>query len=74
MQTLDDAGYEAHHIIALSSHKSESTVKKYATKCPDEKKHQMCGTLQNQLIPAKKPKETPAPDPLPANFDLLEWD
>ena len=54
MQVLDDAGFEARHIIALSSHKSESTVKKYATKCPDSKKREMCKTLQNQLPPLLK--------------------
>lgn len=38
MQILDNAGFEARHIIALSSHKSESTIKKYATRCPLGKK------------------------------------
>ncbi len=81
MQVLDDAGFEAQHIIALSSRKSESMVKKYATKCPDSKKCEMCQTLQNQLLPTgqKIPKlKTTATvssplDPLPVNFDLTQW-
>ncbi len=75
-QTLDDAGYEAHHIIALSSHKSESTVKKYATKCPDQKKCQMSRTLHGKLHkkPCLESSEPTADPPLPTNFDLLDFD
>ena len=41
---LSNSGYEARHIIAVTGHKSESTVKQYATKCPDAKKEK-CHTL-----------------------------
>ena len=70
MQTLDNAGFEARHIIALSSHKSESTIKQYATKCPEQKKCQMSDTLHNKLNKKQciEPKEE-----LPSNFDLLEF-
>ena len=52
---LNDSGYEACHILAVSSHKSESAIKAYATKCPDTKKRQMCETLAGKLL-IKKPK------------------
>ena len=35
---LDKAGFEARHIIHLSSHKSENTIKEYSVKCPEDKK------------------------------------
>ena len=34
ISTLDEAGFEGRHIIQLSSHKSESTIKEYCKKCP----------------------------------------
>ena len=37
IKTLDEAGYEARHIMELSSHKREATIKEYATKCPENK-------------------------------------
>ena len=35
--TLDSNGVEARHIINLSSHKNESTIKEYAWECPERK-------------------------------------
>ena len=56
---LDDAGYEARHIMAISSHKSEATIKEYATKCPEKKRKDMFQTLSTAITPkAKKPKLT----------------
>ena len=59
ISTLDNAGYEARHIMAISSHKSEATIKEYATKCPENKRKDMFQTLSSALTPkAKKPKIT----------------
>ena len=52
---LDRAGFEARHIIAVTGHKSESTIKQYSRRCPDKKKRQMCESLGSKLLP-KKPK------------------
>ena len=38
----------------MSGHKSESTVKQYAKKCPNSKKRQMCEALTDKLIDKKK--------------------
>ena len=43
IRILDREGFEARHIIGLSSHKNESTIKDYATTCPDGKKIGPCG-------------------------------
>ena len=51
--SLNEAGYEARHIIAITGHKSESTVKQYATKCPLSKKRSMSNALTEQLNPSK---------------------
>ena len=51
--TLDDEGFEARHITALSSHKSESTIKTYSTKCPDSKKREMYNALNASVVPKK---------------------
>ena len=64
---LNNSGYEARHIIAVTGHKSESTVKQYATKktkktkqyatkCLDSKKREMCDSLAKNLCPEKKVK------------------
>ena len=62
ISTLDAAGFEARHIITLSSHKSESTIKEYSTKCPENKKREMFESLSNAMKPkSKKPKQNHAP-------------
>ena len=38
IQRLDNAGFEAHHIMSVSGHKNESSIKEYATNCPEIKK------------------------------------
>ena len=54
--TLDRDGFEARHIIQLSSHKSESTVKEYAPKCTDSKRKEMFESLSNAMLPPPKKK------------------
>ena len=49
IETLDNAGFEARHIIKLTSHKSESTVKEYARKCPENKRKAMFQSLSNAM-------------------------
>ena len=63
--TLDNSGFEGRHIMAISSHKNESTIKTYSTKCPESKKHQMYQALNESVIPKKKFKpEATAQKPL----------
>jgi hypothetical protein len=57
---LDRAGYEARHIIAVSSHKSENTIKSYSRKCPEHKLKEMSNTIAGTL-PQKKEIVTPPP-------------
>lgn len=68
METLDEGGFEGRHIMAQSGHKSESSIKVYAKRCPAKKKKEMSYCLANKLnqeedqidyqneIPAKKAK------------------
>ena len=59
--TLDNAGFEGRHIIQLSSHKSESTIKEYSTKCPESKRKEMFESLSEAMTPYQKRKKlTPA--------------
>ena len=67
--TLDRQGFEAHHIIQLSSHKSESTVKEYSTKCPENKRKEMFDSLTNAMQPKNK-KCKPSGQPALANIDI----
>ena len=53
---LDDKGFEAHHITALSSHKNESMIKTYSTKCSESKKRAMYDTLNASVVPKKQKK------------------
>ena len=52
---LEEHGFEARHIQAVSGHKSENTIKCYSKKCPDKKKRQMSNALSSEL-PQKVPK------------------
>ena len=54
ISTLDNDGFEARHIMKLSSHKKESTIKEYSVKCPDKKKKEMCDSLSNALLPKRQ--------------------
>ena len=45
IETLDENGIEARHIMYLSSHKSESSTHQYAKDWPENKKRQMHGIL-----------------------------
>ena len=56
---LDEAGFEGRHIIQLSSHKNEATIKEYSTKCPENKHKEMFDSLSNAMLPkCKKPKKS----------------
>ena len=55
--TLDRNGVEARHIIKLSSHKNESTVKEYATECPTKKRKEMFQYLSDSINPQQKIKK-----------------
>ena len=68
--TLDENGFEARHITAISSHKSESTIKTYSTKCPASKKREMYDTLNRSVIP-KEPKKIPSATDSTANVPDL---
>ena len=56
--TLDENNIKARHVMFLSSHTNESSVRQYATRCPEAKKCQMYGILAKSmgLPPAKTPK------------------
>ena len=67
---LDNCGFEARHITAVSGHKSETTIKHYSVKCPASKKRQMSDVLsekflgQNIQSPAKHAKLVPKENPV----------
>lgn len=46
---LDDNGIEARHIMNVSGHKSETSIKSYARNVSENKKHEMCAVLQKSL-------------------------
>ena len=52
---LDSSGFEARHITAISSHKSESTIWEYSVKCPENKRKEMFKALANTLAPPNQP-------------------
>ena len=51
ISTLENAGFEGRHIITLSSHKHEASIKEYTTACPESKKKEMFQSLTNALLP-----------------------
>ena len=48
--SLDEQGFEAHHIMAITGHKSENSFKSYASKCPERKRGEMIDALVSNLI------------------------
>jgi hypothetical protein len=42
---LDNAGFEARHIMRTSGHKSESSIRSYSYRLTDKKKREIAGTL-----------------------------
>ena len=46
---LDTQGFEARHIMAVSGHKSENSIKNYSSVCPDNKKEQMSDALARKM-------------------------
>ena len=53
--SLDEQGFEARHIMATTGHKSENSIKSYASKCPEKKRRQMADALASNLI-AEEPQ------------------
>ena len=53
---LDTSGFEARHIAALSSHKSEATIREYSVKCPENKRKEMFNALAVPMKIGKKIK------------------
>ncbi len=64
---LDQAGFESRHIMAVSSHKSESTVKTYACQCPENKKQEMSMSLAQKISRKATKLEQTAMFVLPSN-------
>ena len=58
---LDAAGFEACHIMAISSHKNESMIKEYSTVCPDIKRKEMFDSLSDELKTKKNQNQPQLP-------------
>lgn len=85
----DNSNIEARHIIGISGHKSEETIKCYSKRCPTKKKREMADIISEKLgNPPKKCKPNAKdqnPDDPPnegssavpmlsnANFDFEDW-
>ena len=74
--TLDEKGFEAGHIVSMSGHKQEATIKAaYSKKCPEGKKREMSDALFDRMMevptalaplpPSKKPKTLALEPPQP---------
>ena len=64
MDNLEEHGFEAHHIMGLSGHKSESSVKKYAKRVSTKKKQEMADTLATTMT-TKHAKHETVTNPVP---------
>ena len=64
---LDNCGFEARHIMGISSHKSESTIKEYSVKCPTSKRKEMFDSLSNAILPKKSKPSSTVSKPPPQN-------
>ena len=75
MTLLNEQGFEAHHICAVSSHKSEVTIHNYGVKCPDAKKRAMSDSLAKALVPSVPEKKPKASEPplKQKSWRMLSW-
>lgn len=48
---LDNSGCEARHIMGVSGHKSESSIKHYASRLSEQKKRDISSTISCKLLP-----------------------
>lgn len=48
--------FQGRHVIGLSGHKSENTIKQYARRLQPKKKHEMCDALAQNVVPEKATK------------------
>jgi hypothetical protein len=67
---LDECGYEARHIMAVSGHRSENSIRSYAAKTSLSKKRKMSEALSSTLSDETKPQSdsvlvTPTSNRLP---------
>ena len=77
---LDNAQFEARHIIAVTGHKAESSIKKYSRNCSSAKKREMSDALAANILPkvaktAENIQESEqATTPNTPNFELSNID
>ena len=57
--SLDEAGFDAHHIRAVSGHHSDETIKCNVHKWPPKKNREICDTL-SEKVGIQKPKKKKA--------------
>lgn len=53
---LDHKGVEARHIMSISGHKSENSIRSYSERLSENKKRQISDILSENAIPSKIPK------------------
>jgi len=61
---LDNKGMEARHIMSISGHKSETSIKSYSRNVSEKKKHEMCAVLQN-IVQQPNTEQPPTTTSLP---------
>lgn len=48
---LDQKGFEARHIMAISGHRSETSIKSYSRNVSESKKHSIFSVLSENIVP-----------------------
>lgn len=64
---LDRNGYEARHIMSVSGHKHEESIKSYASKTPAATKRQISDTLSDAIVEKSPRKKVRAINSVPDN-------
>ena len=75
MTLLNEKGFEARHICAVSSHKNEATIRNYTVKCPDTKKCQISESLAQAYVPVPEKQQKNAAAEIPDDpvLEDIDW-
>ena len=67
IQAMSDAGHELRHIMLMTGHRNEASIRSYSRTCSDEQKRDLSNTLNNVLSAKPAPSAAASASPCSPN-------